>query len=693
LIWQGKLDEAEALILEALKIDAKLLDPNHPNNAIDYQALLEIERKRGNLDKALAYGRKALDIRLASLGERNAQTIESWRLVGEMLMAQGRWQEARSPLEHSRELAVAVYSGTGEIVAISEGLLALTYSHLGDHSAAMASARAAIAASANKRRVMQRDNSLARALEATAVAIARQPVQDDEALALAFRAMQVVANSNTGAQAVEASARTAARSPAIEALVRRQQDLDRQISAVDRRLSALRSKGTDAEIVAARAALEANRVALDAARREMNEAFPRYGDLANQSIAPLADLQGQAGALRPGEAVVQLMQTRDALYAMVVTPRKAALHTLDLGSEQAAALVGRVRKGLSLEGAVVAADIPAFDLAASHELYRKVVAPLRRDIGKDALLYVSAEGPLASLPLAVLATRPAGGKNPGFADYRRSRFLADELRLATLPSVGALASARRIARPVKSRRPLLAVADPALSGETRVTTLTQFARLRGSGGRNASTVCKLRPLPDTRIEADRLYAALGAGGSTRLLGGDASERKLASLNGEGALADYRVILFATHGLVVGEASSSVEPSLVLTPDAGCDGTAPDGDGLLTASEITALNLDADWVVLSGCNTASPDGMPNAAPLSGLVRSFLYAGARRMLVSHWSVDSAATADLMAGVFSGKDEVDAAALQRAMVAMRKSPGNGGMRAHPAFWGAFVAVGAEP
>lgn len=90
-----------------------------------------------------------------------------------------------------------------------------------------------------------------------------------------------------------------------------------------------------------------------------------------------------------------------------------------------------------------------------------------------------------------------------------------------------------------------------------------------------------------------------------------------------SLADYRVISFATHGLVTGELKGLPEPALVLTPPA--EGTAAD-DGLLTASEIAQLDLRADWVVLSACKTAA-GGEPGAEGLSGLAKAFFYAGSR------------------------------------------------------------------
>src|SRR5262245_66451196 len=86
-------------------------------------------------------------------------------------------------------------------------------------------------------------------------------------------------------------------------------------------------------------------------------------------------------------------------------------------------------------------------------------------------------------------------------------------------------------------------------------------------------------------------------------------------------------------------ASIAEPALLLTPP---NQPSEEDDGLLTASEAALLKLDADWVVLSACNTAAGDGNATGAEaLSGLARAFFYAGARALRVSHWAVDSTST----------------------------------------------------
>ncbi len=146
---------------------------------------------------------------------------------------------------------------------------------------------------------------------------------------------------------------------------------------------------------------------------------------------------------------------------------------------------------------------------------------------------------------------------------------------------------------------------------------------------------------------------------------------------------------ATHGLVAGDLKGLAEPALVLTPPA--TGTADD-DGLLTASEIATLDLDADWVILSACNTAAADGTPGAEGLSGLAKAFFYAGSRALLVSHWPVESVAAATLTTRMFASMAERPsqgrAKALQQAMLGLME---NGKPHyAHPMFWAPFVVVG---
>jgi len=223
--------------------------------------------------------------------------------------------------------------------------------------------------------------------------------------------------------------------------------------------------------------------------------------------------------------------------------------------------------------------------------------------------------------------------------------------------LASLKSLRTFARSDHGTKPMTGFGDPLFNpstdgaGDSRAAGNTKSASRalvtsaytdfwQGAGVDRVRLANALPQLPDTADELNAIAGKLGVSASDIHLGADASETTVK----RAPLADYGIVYFATHGLVAGDVKGLAEPSLVLSIPRQ---PSEFDDGLLTSSEVAQLKLNADWVV-SACNTIAGD-RPGAEALSGLARSFFYAGARALLVSHWAVDSEAATRLTISTF--------------------------------------------
>jgi CHAT domain-containing protein len=205
----------------------------------------------------------------------------------------------------------------------------------------------------------------------------------------------------------------------------------------------------------------------------------------------------------------------------------------------------------------------------------------------------------------------------------------------------------------------------------------------------------LNRLPDTSDEILSIAEALDANPQQDVFVGHRdSEQKIKTMD----LSDRRVIAFATHALVPGDLDGLDQPALALcSPEV----TGENEDGLLTLGEILKLKLNADWVVLSACNTGAADGA-GAEAVSGLGRAFFYAGTRAILVSMWPVETTSARQLTSRLFAyqkqDKTLSRAGALRQSILALidgagMKNPVSGKIAAsyaHPFFWAPFIIVG---
>jgi len=461
--------------------------------------------------------------------------------------------------------------------------------------------------------------------------------------------------------------------------------------------------------------------------------FPDYAALA--SPEPLTVAQVQAD-LRLDEALVlfldtpELKPTPEETFIWVVTKTDMRWVRSEMGTPALTREVGALRCGLDYAGSWRANDsrcnellettyspadhrngIPLpFDSARAFELYKTLFGEIE-DLIRNKHLLIVPSGPMTQLPFQVLVTRP-----PTTTDYSSAAWLARSNAITVLPAVSSLKALRQNAKASVANEPFIGFGNPVLDGNPICGEITiprtcpdedvpvaaaasQVMRsvppadevpsyFRG-GLADVAAVRKLCPLPDTAHELACVAKSLGAPASSVILGRDMTETSLKKM----PLNSYRVIHFATHGLLAGEAAklsaAHAEPALVMSPP---DVPTEEDDGLLTSSEIAGLKLDADWVVMSACNTAG-SGEQGTEALSGLARAFFYAGARALLVSHWPVSSYAATMLTSRTFARmrKDAIigRSEAFRRAMLSLMSDPDRP-WASHPSYWAPFVVVG---
>lgn len=564
------------------------------------------------------------------------------------------------------------------------------------------------------------------------------------ALADGFVALQQISSPVAGDALARNAARAAAQLGGAAAIVAEYETTQRAIIAADQDLDRLfaNAEADDerAEVRARRAALAERQAELAA---ELRARAPDYWEFRSPSPLALEELAGDTGLLAPNEALVMLCAPADGLAgsSFAVSRGGAAWAPVTMSADELDMSIRILRRQIDPStdrSAPGAATYQSFDRKLAHRLYVELLGdPAIRRIVEDPqidTLLLVVDGSVAALPPGLLVVEPPTGSDEDDDALRATPWLIRSKAIAILPTASSLRSLRtRAVAKAGSDNPLIAFADPdfrgtglipglAATADPMAVSLTRSlavpeAPTRGQvvvqGGTTRAQLAALPELYQTLKEGVALAKLLGAERDYLLLGPAASEARLMQLDGEGLLARTRVLAFSTHGLISGDFVGLNEPALALAaPDPGA---APYHDGFLLASEAATLNLSAEWVVLSACNTAAAD-RAGGEGLSGLARSFLYAGAERLLVSHWQVRDDATRALISTTFetfSRQPELGRAkALQRAMLDLMDDTIDDGSRlivgncdrigvrgredcpmatlAHPWAWAPFVLVG---
>lgn len=514
---------------------------------------------------------------------------------------------------------------------------------------------------------------LAPCLDAFAAAAERQPAERQSLLAEMFGASQLAQGSITARQIALASARLAenAKNPRVGAAIRQQQDASLAVADLQSRLDAAAAARSPTDTLSAE--LTRARATLADTDTSLQSAAPNYGQLVQQ----VATAPQVLDALAPGEAFISLALTPARGWIFVLHDGKIdAVHT-QIGSTQSAALVASLRKTVDLGASN---EPPPFDIASARALYDGILAPAAPFLDGVQALTVVPTGALLALPFEILLTGPADPVNLAAAPWLVQRFA-----ITHVPAAANFVSLRRLAATAAGSQPWYGF------GDFRPVTLQQASSTFPTAAcqNSASLFAGLPPLPFAARELTAARQIMGAPVGNELLGPAFTTPAVLRQD----LRGYRVLHFATHALLPTDLRCQTEPAIVTS---GITGAPTANAALLTASDVTAMQLDAEVVILSACNSGGPSGGTAGESLSGLARAFFYAGARAMLVTHWSVNDQATALLVAGTLArfkaGEPLGLAGAFQHTQQSMLADAGKRlpAAIAHPFYWAPFALVG---
>ncbi|MEI7871629.1 MAG: CHAT domain-containing protein [Alphaproteobacteria bacterium] len=758
---QGRLAEAEVDARRALLNTLTLLGKYHQTTVQMAQMLGFVLRDQGRFEELEKLSRVSLEILQALGTPEDADSVAtSLNVIANALRLQNKWTEA-DEVYAIQERAIAGWSrargaryneigrvltlyAVGRVddglkaasaavefarrrsnefeLAVAEGNLGIGLALAGRDPEGLAAFRRAVpvlvarssegdddgGGTANRRQRLT-----ARIFEAHIALQARSAVPAEQAAMPVdtFPLADMLRGRSVASALAASSARVVSQDSALAELARREQDLRKQLAAntglMNNLLSLPPAQRDDKAVEALRQEIARSRDEHGKARLEIGVRFPAYADLIDPKPATAEQVRA---ALRRDEAFLSFYFGADKSFVWVV-PKvgPAAFAVINAKASDIEAKVKKLREALEPNITSVG-DIPAFDLALAAELYALLLKPVEATWRPAKNLVVATNGALGLLPLGVLPTASVAipaESGAAFAAYRGVPWLARTHAVSLVPSAAAFRTLRQLPAGASGRQPLIGFGDPvfnheqaadALKNAPPATTPSGMPFERRSApqvaGLASATLGSLPALPDTADELRSVAKALKTDDKKVLnLGKAASEENVARAD----LSNYRVVAFATHGLVAGELDGLHQPALALSAPSVTGG---DGDGLLTLEKILGLKLDADWVVLSACNTGAGDGA-GAEAASGLGRAFFYAGTRAILVTNWSVHSQSARDLVTDLFrrqaADSKLTRAEALREAMTGLMDGPGFTDDKgktvftyAHPLFWAPYTLIG---
>ena len=509
-----------------------------------------------------------------------------------------------------------------------------------------------------------------------------------------FRAVQAVGEPAIARQVAQLQTIVTA-SGNLGAKARDRSEIERQIIRLRYEISA-----ADPANAVLRSALDAERAKAETALLAANAALaadPRFRAVDDQP-ASVDDLKA---ALRPQEYFLKVTRLRSRAYAMVIGGERSYIYALGVPAADVDRIARRVRASIRNDSG----RLPFFDVAASYALFRLIAGPAAATLAKAKAIVVDPSGPLENLPAGVLVTsldsvkRYAATRVSRPNDYSAVAFLGAAAELSNALSPRSFLITRKLPAST-APQPFIGFGEnaPARLSQVPASARVSFGTGCDIGYAELAEVMNANK-PVSAHELTVAATALGYPGAPEVTRGDFSDVAMMRASASGAYRQFQILHFATHGVPETQAGqcTRIPPSLVTTlAPPGAAGSAQ-SDGLLSLPEVAALDLDANLVVLSACETASGvSGVggrlagqdESAATLDGLVRAFITANARAVIATYWQVPASPQTEAMIGEFyrAGRTATIGAALRDAQRGVIAQPAI----SHPYFWGAYFLVG---
>lgn len=420
-------------------------------------------------------------------------------------------------------------------------------------------------------------------------------------------------------------------------------------------------------------------------------AYPEYRSITRSYVtAP-----EMASTLASDEAYLKLAQLGDEYYAVYLGPGGATGWRVDASSSEVGQLVASLRDSISVTVSGITSTYP-FDVDSARVLYEAVFGPADAELDGVRHLVFEPDGAFLQLPVNLLIAEQAGvdayharvTQGGDEYDFREIAWFGRDRTISTALSAASFRQARA-ASASRAQRAYLGL------GRNRPIPETPASYIPTPEQRESDAACAI-PLSawNRPISANELVSAqqlIGGGRSELVLDGAFSDSALMSRDD---LDQFRIVHFATHGLV-----NPPQPGCPARPALLTSFGEKNSDGLLRFVEIFDLELDADLVILSACDTASfatleatrAAGVASGGgqALDGLVRAFIGAGGRQVIASHWPAPDAfnATERLFSGMFgSGSDRTIGGALLDGQQKLMDDPET----SHPFYWSGFAVIG---